>query len=296
MLSPGAVIRAARTRASALVIGLSLATVALTTGFISYTHISALTVYEHQSWKSAHLYPLAVDGQIAIGSVILMEVKGRHRWWGLLGFLPGLGESLVANWASGWQGHNLGAALWSTVPAQAFACSTFLFEMWLRHRRRAQQAQGADAVTDLPAEEIPARLAEETVPQAPEPAAPQAPEAVAAPALLRIGARPAGTPWGLVSPAEVPAAQQEALPPAQPVFAFAMTGAHVDLSERPKARRRARAAAAGDDRLPLPADEAELARVVASMSRNKLAETYQVSKYGADQLREQYLTTEKAAA
>ena len=143
-----------RGRASALVIGLSLATVAATTGFISYTHISALTVHEHQSWKSAHLYPLAVDGQIAVGTVVLMEVKGPRRWLGLLGFAPGLAESLVANWASGWQGHDLGAALWATVPAQAFACSTFLFEAWLRYRR---SLPAADAATETagPAEEPP---------------------------------------------------------------------------------------------------------------------------------------------
>ena len=86
--SLGAVIAAVRERASALAVGLSLATVTLATGFISYTHISALTIHEGGSWKSAHLYPLAVDGQIAAGMVVLMEVKTRHRWWGLAGFVP----------------------------------------------------------------------------------------------------------------------------------------------------------------------------------------------------------------
>jgi hypothetical protein len=295
----GGVIKAARERASALVVGLSLAVVAASTGFISYTHISALTITENQSWKTAHLMPLTVDGQIAIGSVILMEVKGKGRWWGLVGFLPGLVESLLANWASGWaahpavmqghqvivaavQGHNLGAALWSTVPAQAFACSTFLFEMWLRYRRRVQGDAKPSVASVLAAAPLAmARIAAELLPQAPEPAAPgPEPEVTACRDLSRaltLSPRPEGAPWGLVSPAAAPE-------PAQlPRFAIPVVGPSMGLSQRPAAKPRG-VKAVGDDRLPLPEGRDELRRVLASMSRNEIWRTYQVSKHKADQL------------
>ena len=115
-----------------LVVGGALATVTAVTGFISYTHICALTLALHQSWKTAHLMPLAVDGQIVIGGAVLATDR-RGRWWGLVGVVPGLGESLFANWESGIvHGHT--SAIWATVAAQAFAVSSFLFERWLKAR------------------------------------------------------------------------------------------------------------------------------------------------------------------
>lgn len=281
----GGVITALRERASSLVIGLSLATVAVTTGFISYTHISALTIHEHQSWKSAHLYPLAVDGQIAIGSVILMEVKGKARWWGLVGFLPGLAESLIANWASGWQGHNLGAALWSTVPAQAFACSTFLFEMWMRHRRRVQQGTARPLMTSVIASSqlAMAKIAAELFPQAPEPVAPgPEPEVTACRDTMRalsISARPEGAPWGLVTPAAAPEPERAALSLPYPLPVPVMGPVGQPRAASPRAVK----AVADADKLPLPEGE-ELVRVLSTMSRNEIWRTYQVSKHRADQL------------
>lgn len=252
------VIKQLRERASALVVGLSLVTVAATTGFISYTHISALTIGEHQSWKSAHLYPLAVDGQIAIGSVILMEVKGKRRWLGLIGFVPGLAESLVANWASGWQGHDLLAALWATVPAQAFACSTFLFEAWLRYRRSIKSEDAS-----LPGSAAPAALAE--LPQG------VVTPAAAVPVHVLPGA-PGPLGWGWEGPLPAPAAapQRPARPTAVP-------------SAVP---------AAPDTRLLLPEDEGELAALVRATARNELFRTYQVSKTGADKLKARYTAEE----
>lgn len=117
---------------AALVVGGALATVTAVTGFISYTHICALTLELHQSWKTAHLMPLAVDGQIVIGGAVL-AADHRGRWWGLVGVLPGLGESLFANWESG-IAHGHVAAAAAMVAAQAFAVSSFLFERWLKSR------------------------------------------------------------------------------------------------------------------------------------------------------------------
>jgi Protein of unknown function (DUF2637) len=276
----GGVIMAARKLASSLVSGCALAIVAFSTGFISYTHICALTLGDGQNWKTAHLMPLAVDGQILIGSIYFMENEGhRRRWLGLLGFLPGLAESLFANWQSG-APHGLVAAGVATVPAQAFACSTFLFERWLhaRHARRAQAADGEDllalaladadclreslaaasALADSALAALAFRAVPEAVPSVPEPAAPAAP----------AGAAVIGTPVPVV-------------------------GAFMNLADRPRPKAvRQRPAAvpdAEDARLPVPDDEEELRVLVNSMSRNKLSELYQVSKYGADQLREKYL-------
>jgi hypothetical protein len=126
----------------ALVVGGALATVTVVAGFISYTHICALTLQLHQSWKTAHLTPLAVDGQLAIGSAVLATATGRQKHWGWLGVLPGLGESLFANWESGIV-HGYTSAIWATVAAQAFAVSSFLFERWLKSRISAR-GQGGD--------------------------------------------------------------------------------------------------------------------------------------------------------
>ena len=123
----------------ALLIGGALATVAMTTGFVSYTHISALTLELHQSWKTAHLTPIFIDGQIVIGSAYYMVTKDAKRWWGLLGIAPGLVESLFANWESGIS-HGLLAAAWALVAAQAFAVSSFLFERWLKERGEGKAA------------------------------------------------------------------------------------------------------------------------------------------------------------
>jgi hypothetical protein len=130
-----------------LVVGGTLATVAAVAGFISYTHICALTLALHQSWKTAHLQALAVDGQIVIGSAVLATATGRHKHWGWLGVVPGLGESLFANWESG-IAHGRIAAIWATVAAQAFAVSTFLFERWLKARIAAgSHARAAGRLT-----------------------------------------------------------------------------------------------------------------------------------------------------
>jgi hypothetical protein len=45
--------------------------------------------------------------------------------------VPGLAESLFANWESGIVHGHL-AAIWATVPAQAFAVASFMFERWLK--------------------------------------------------------------------------------------------------------------------------------------------------------------------
>jgi hypothetical protein len=129
-----------------LVVGAALATVAAVTGFISYTHICALTLQLHQSQQTAHLMPLAVDGQIIIGGAVLASFDDRRRWWGLLGVVPGLAESLFANWESGIAHGHLSAA-WAMVAAQSFAVSSFLFERWAKRVTAGGQGGKAGEVT-----------------------------------------------------------------------------------------------------------------------------------------------------
>lgn len=206
MLTTDGVIRrgasALRERSSAWAVGLSLFTVAATTGFISYTHICALTLTQHQSWKTAHLMSLPVDGQIVIGSVYFMEHEGRKRLWGLLGIVPGVLESLYANWESsayyGWH-----AAGWATVPAQAFACSTFLFERWLKSRRTRPAGQAEETAEPAAPEEHAAPVSD--VPPAPE-TEPAAPGPAPEPAVQLLRVPPQEEP-----PAKLPLPEGEEL-------------------------------------------------------------------------------------
>jgi hypothetical protein len=247
------VINELRARASALAVGVSMAMVSAASGFISYTHICALTLSLGGSWKTGHLMPLAVDGQIIIGSAYFMDGKNRWQKAGglVLGVAPGIGESLFANWESG-IGHGLLAAGWSTVPAQAFACSMIMFERWLKNRAR------------------PAAATAELSPQATEPAAPGQ------------DAGPGGQPQGAGAPAAAPA----------PLAGVPVLGPVMMLSDRPRPARRAPAARAAEpagDRPPLP-QGAELEALIAdeSVSANEMARRYDVSRWTANLMKKQY--------
>lgn len=111
--------------------GFPLAVVTVVAGIISYTHICALTLALGGSMMAGHLMPFGVDGQIVMGSVVLLTVTGCQRHWGWLGIVPGLAESLFANYEAGIS-HGPLAAGWYAVPALAFAVASFLFERWLK--------------------------------------------------------------------------------------------------------------------------------------------------------------------
>jgi hypothetical protein len=302
----GVIIAGARARSSSFAVGCSLAVVAVGSGFISYTHISALTQQLGGSWKTAHIMPLVVDGQIVIGSVYLMETEGRKRWLGLIGIVPGIGESLYANWESG-VAHGIQSAVWATVAAQAFACSSILFERWLKNRRRAAAARRGDAellaaaLADIaglrealavsavladaaiavtarmastprqPAERPASRRAPRTqTPPAPRPAAPEPRDAQRPAAGFSLG-----RPLSAAGVIAVPLGPSEPLWPAAPARPVLVPSA-----------------AGADARLPLPAGEAELAALVRATKRNALFRDYQVSKHRADQLKRQYQSQE----
>jgi hypothetical protein len=57
---------------TALVAALPVAAVAVIAGVVSYSHIAGLGLRTGQSTTDAHLLPLAVDGLIVAGSVVLL--------------------------------------------------------------------------------------------------------------------------------------------------------------------------------------------------------------------------------
>lgn len=128
------------------------------------------------------------------------------------------------------------------------------------------------------------------------------PQAAAAPApgpaVVHVHAAPAGAPWGL-APAAAPVPELVPVPAPAAVslpFPLQVAGPSMSLADRPKRAPRQRATTSvSPDRRPLPADEAALAALVRSMTRNDLYRQYQVSKHGADKLREQYLNEEVKA-
>jgi hypothetical protein len=167
----------------------------------------------------------------------------------------------------------------------------------------------------------PAAPAAVTEPEPAAPAAPAGPEGTArelvapapsSPALVHvIKAADAGLPWGLAPAAAVSRPVPESAPQAPPVprllswegvpaleVTAPVTGPLMQLSERPEPKPAPRAPQgpprltvvappAAGARKPLPSDPEELRRVVSSMSRNKLFQTYDVSKHTADKLKKQ---------
>lgn len=110
-----------------LLAAVPVALVALVAGTVSYSHIVGLGLRTGQSTIDAHLLPLAVDGLIVAGSVIL--AAGSALGW--LGLVLGVGATLFANLESGLP-HGELAAIVATWPAIAFTVASFMLERWLR--------------------------------------------------------------------------------------------------------------------------------------------------------------------
>jgi Protein of unknown function (DUF2637) len=114
-----------------VVSGLAIAAVAGVAGVVSYTHIYRLTLTLHQPVMVARLMPIAVDGLVVVGSVVLLQSAPGQRWLGWAGVGPGVAISLFANVESG-IGYGALAAAWAGIPAVAFALATFMLERWLK--------------------------------------------------------------------------------------------------------------------------------------------------------------------
>lgn len=116
----------ARNRA-VLIAALPVAAVAVIAGVVSYSHIEALGLATGQSIADARLLPLAVDGLIVAGSVVLLAGS----WLGWLGVIPGVGATVFGNVMSALP-HGALAATVAAWPAAAFTLASFMLERWLK--------------------------------------------------------------------------------------------------------------------------------------------------------------------
>jgi hypothetical protein len=121
-----------------LATGAAILAVAVTAGWISYQHVEDLSLSLHQSLLTARLMPVAIDGLITVGSVVLLQSGSPLGW---LGIGPGAALSLFANAESGIR-YGWLAAVWAAVPSASFALATFVLERWL-----VSQAKGAVGVS-----------------------------------------------------------------------------------------------------------------------------------------------------
>lgn len=151
-----------------------VALVALAAGTVSFSHIVSLGLRTGQSPVDAHLLPLAVDGLIVAGSVILLAGS----WLGWLGVVPGVLATLFANLESGLP-HGELAAVVATWPAVAFTLASAMLERWLRSQVPVR------SVPPVPAAEVPSA----------EPAHTHAPVAPNGHAPASAWAQPARSGW-----------------------------------------------------------------------------------------------------
>jgi hypothetical protein len=119
---------------------LPVAAVAVIAGIVSYSHIEHLALVEHQPLPLARLFPFAVDGLIAAGSVVVLGGE----WLGWLAVVPGVAATLFANIESG-IGYGPLAATVAAWPAVAFSVASFVLERWLK-RQVGQGGQGGSGV------------------------------------------------------------------------------------------------------------------------------------------------------
>lgn len=112
---------------TAILAALPVAAVAVIAGIVSFSHIEALGLRTGQTITDARLLPLAVDGLIVAGSVILLAGS----WLGWIGVALGVAGTLYANVESGLPRGSLAAAV-AAWPAIAFTVASFMLERWLK--------------------------------------------------------------------------------------------------------------------------------------------------------------------
>lgn len=112
---------------TAILAAIPVAAVAVIAGIVSFSHIEALGLRTGQSITDARLLPLAVDGLIIAGSVILLAGS----WLGWIGVALGVGGTVYANVMSGLPRGPLAATV-AAWPALAFTVASFMLERWLK--------------------------------------------------------------------------------------------------------------------------------------------------------------------
>ena len=122
------------------------AVVAVVAGVVSFGHIESLALSVHQPIADARLLPLAVDGLIVAGSVVIL---GGY-WLGWLGVASGAAATLFANVQSGLPYGPLSATV-AAWPAVAFLVASFILERWLK-RQVSRGGQSGTEVAQTPRE------------------------------------------------------------------------------------------------------------------------------------------------
>jgi hypothetical protein len=150
--------------------GAAILAVAVVAGIISYSHIYDLTLSLHQSRLTARLMPIAIDGLITVGSVVLLQSGTKLGW---LGIGPGLALSIFANLESGIK-YGWLAATWAAIPAVSFFLASFILEHWLKASGSAANESHTEAQPDSAAKVHPGAVPEPLPAPAPE----SAPEGV----------------------------------------------------------------------------------------------------------------------
>jgi len=108
---------------------LPVAAVAVIAGIVSFGHIEALALSVHQPLADARLLPLAVDGLIVAGTVVILA----GYWLGWLGVVAGVAATVFANVESGLPWGPLAATV-AAWPAVAFTVASFILERWLKRQ------------------------------------------------------------------------------------------------------------------------------------------------------------------
>ena len=135
---------------TAILAALPVAAVAVIAGIVSFSHIEALGLRTGQSLTDARLLPLAVDGLIVAGSVILLAGS----WLGWIGVVLGVAGTVYANVMSGLPRGPLAATV-AAWPALAFTVASFMLERWLAARaapvqERVSRTPVPEDVPDVP--------------------------------------------------------------------------------------------------------------------------------------------------
>jgi hypothetical protein len=112
-----------------LAVAAPVAAVAIIAGVVSYGHIEALALAQHQTIAQARMLPFAVDFLIVAGSVVVL---GGY-WLGWVGVVAGVAATLFANVESGLPYGPLAATV-AAWPAVAFTVASFILERWIKRQ------------------------------------------------------------------------------------------------------------------------------------------------------------------
>jgi hypothetical protein len=113
-------------------------------GAISYNAQAAISRPANVPWVLSWLYPLGLDGMIVVASLAVLELRGVGKQiyvWTLL--LAAIGFSVAANAAHAGAFRQIPPAVWSAVPAVAYAAA--LHVLVLMQRPEGGREQGTRA-------------------------------------------------------------------------------------------------------------------------------------------------------